>query len=192
MPINTNNSKIYNHIKNITKSSTIPPTLFHNSCFVNSNLSKADAFNRYFHSVFTKDSRCHSPLNFPSLTNSLSEIFISDVDVYNALVSLDTTKAIGPDEIPPIVLSTCASALYKPLHYLFCLCLDSGYLPCDWKIHKVIPVFKSGDHSLIKNYRPISLLSNTSKVLERLIYDKIIHHVNFYVYQSCPVWIHVK
>jgi len=56
----------------------------------------------------------------------------------------------GPDEIPPIVLSTCASALRKPLHYLISLSLDFGYLPADWKVHKIIPVFKSGDRSLIK------------------------------------------
>ena len=36
---------------------------------------------------------------------------------------------------------------------------------------------KSGDPSLVNNYRPISLLSNTSKVLERLVFDKIISHV---------------
>ena len=58
----------------------------------------------------------------------------------NTLAALDTTKATGPDEIPPIVLSTCASALYKPLHHLFCLCLDLSDLPYDWKIHKVVPI----------------------------------------------------
>ena len=101
--------------------------------------------------------------------------------VYDTLVTLDTTKAMGPDEIPSIVLSTCASALYKPLHHLFCLCLDLSYLPYDWKVHRVVPIFKSGDHNLIKNYRPISLHSNISKVLECLIYNKIIHHVSFYI-----------
>ena len=75
----------------------------------------------------------------------------------------------------------CLCCIYKPLHYLFCLCLDSGYLPSDWKVHKVIPVFKSGDPGLITIYHPISLLSNTSKVLKCLIYDKIIHHVIPYI-----------
>ena len=40
------------------------------------------------------------------------------------------------------------------------------------------PSTKSGDKSCIKNYRPISLLSNISKVLERIVYDKVIHHVS--------------
>ena len=88
---------------------------------------------------------------------------------------------MGPDEIPPIVLSTCASALYEPLHHLFCLCVDLSYLSYEWRVHRVVPIFKSGDCNLIKNYHPISLLSNISKVLEHLVYNKILHHVSFYI-----------
>ena len=42
---------------------------------------------------------------------------------------------------------------------------------------QITPIFKSGDPSLVNNYQPISLLSNTSKVLERLVFDKIIGHI---------------
>ena len=86
----------------------------------------------------------------------------------------------------PIVLSTCASSsicLMQTMHHWNCLCLDSGYLPADWKVHKVILAFKSGDRSLIINDHPISLLSNISKVLECLIHIKIIHHVRNSLYQ---------
>jgi len=51
-----------------------------------------------------------------------------------------------------------------------------GYLSCEWKVHKIVPVFKSGDPTHLNNYQPISLLSNTSKVLERILYDKLIGH----------------
>ena len=106
----------------------------------------------------------------------LSNIIITE-DVYDALINLDTSKAMGPDGISLIVLSKCASVLYKPLHHLSCLTLKYGYLPCEWKLHKIIPVFKSGDRTQVKNYRPISSLSNTSKVLERKIYNKITNHM---------------
>ena len=61
--------------------------------------------------------------------------------------------------------------LYRPLHYLFCLTVKYGYLPSEWKIHKIIPIFKSGNRTQVKNYRPISLLSNISEVnnLQQLI-----------------------
>ena len=88
-----------------------------------------------------------------------------------------------PDGIPPIVLSKCASVLYRAFHYLFSLVLKYSYLPRDWKIHKIIPVFKFGDPTQVKNYRPISLLCNISKVLERIIYNKLINYVS---------WVHAK
>ena len=52
--------------------------------------------------------------------------------------------------------------------------INSGTIPSEWKIHKVIPVHKSGDKTSVTNYCPISLPCIMSKVLERLIYDKII------------------
>ena len=82
---------------------------------------------------------------------------------------------MGPDGIPPIILSKCASVLYRPLHYLFCLTVKYGYLPNEWKIHKIIPIFKSGNHALVKDYRPISLLSTTSKVQ---IFNKTVSHIS--------------
>ena len=51
--------------------------------------------------------------------------------------------------------------------------LASCKLPKEWKLHCIIPIFKSGDKSLISNYRPISLLCSISKVLERIVYDKV-------------------
>ena len=53
------------------------------------------------------------------------------------------------------------------------LLLNNGMLPTEWKLHAIISVFKSGDKSIVKNYHPVSLLSNISKALKRLIYIKI-------------------
>ena len=84
-------------------------------------------------------------------------------------------KSAGIDDISPRVLQSCAEALYKPLHHLF----SNNYalVPSSWKIHKIVSIFKAGDVNSVRNYRPISLLSNTSKVLERLIFNKMIDHV---------------
>ena len=46
--------------------------------------------------------------------NMLSEFNIADSEMLNVLLNLDTTKAMGPDGIPPIVLQRCATALYQP------------------------------------------------------------------------------
>ena len=56
--------------------------------------------------------------------------------------------------------------------------LKYASIPSVWKICKIIPVFKAGDSNPVTNYRPISVFSNTSKILERLIYNKKINFVS--------------
>ena len=107
----------------------------------------------------------------------MGEISVSELDVFEALSSLDVSKASGPDGICAKLLKHCAIALYQPLHYIFSLSLSQCYLPLEWRTHLIKPIFKSGDKSLIKNYRPISLLCIVSKVLERIVYKKIIDFV---------------
>jgi len=87
------------------------------------------------------------------------------MDVYKALVSLDPNKSPGNDLIGPNILKCGALSLYCPVHHLFTLCLSQHSIPMEWKIHKIIPVFKASNKSLVKSYRPISLLSTVFQVL---------------------------
>ena len=105
------------------------------------------------------------------------------------LNSLDPSKSTGIDGIGPKVLKHCALSLCKPLHFLFTLTLQKHLLLIDWKIHSIVPIFKSGDKSLVNNYRPISLLCNISKVMECLVYNKIISHIISGMHITSPVWI---
>ncbi len=89
------------------------------------------------------------------------------------LTSLNPTKAQGIDGIGPKILRSCASALYVVIHHLFTMSLWYYKIPFEWKVHCIVPIYKSGDKSSVTNYRPISLLCCISKVLERLMYDKI-------------------
>jgi len=91
--------------------------------------------------------------------------------VLDTLDNLNPNKARG---IAPVVLKNCAFALASPIHHLFTTCLQSGNLPSEWKTHKTTPVYKSGDKTSVTNYHPILLLCVISKVLERLVYDKVI------------------
>ena len=50
--------------------------------------------------------------------------------------------------------------------------------PDDFKLSKVIPLFKKGDSSLLINYRPISLLPTISKIFERVIHDQMYEYFN--------------
>ena len=170
----SNSSSIYRYIRAITNQNSIPPSVtFGDRCAV-SDYHRACLFNEFFHSIFTSSS-FQLPLLSEMLTPSsnISEIDISELDVYDALESLDPSKASGCDGISAKILKNCAIALYQPLHHLFSLSLCQHYIPLEWRTHLIRPIFKSGDRQKVSNYRPISLLCVVSKVLERLVYDSI-------------------
>ena len=77
-----------------------------------------------------------------------------------------------------IALNLLHKCINLPIHHFFMTSITSGTIPSEWKLLKITAVPKSGDKTSVKNYRPISLLCITSKVLERLIYDKIINSVS--------------
>ena len=173
-----NSSAVFRYIRDLKEGSGIPRTIFLGSTSASSTSEKASLFNVYFHSIFT-DSDFELPdLDVPIIgIQTLNTIEFSESDVYRELLSLDITKAKGLDGIGPSILKYCALALYQPLCRLFQLSVDCHIIPMEWKIHAITPIFKTGDKSQVSNYRPISLLSTTFKVLEKLIYTHLSHHL---------------
>ena len=125
-----------------------------------------------------------STLSLPS--SCICSITISDMEVFKAISLLDPTKSSGCEGISSKLIKHCAPALYVPLHYLFSVGLSKRSIPNEWKCHSIIPIFKSGDKSQVKNYRPISLLCIVSKVLEHLIYSKVCKFITDNL--SPPIW----
>ena len=108
----------------------------------------------------------------------LEDIHFTAEDVLSILASLDVTKAMGIDGIPNHVLKFCSLSLYKTVCHLFYQCYTQLCLPHEWKVHKITPIFKAGDKTSVKNYRPISLLCCISKVFERIIYNFTFNHIS--------------
>ena len=54
---------------------------------------------------------------------------------------------------------------------------ETGKIPEDWKLAKVIPIFKKGKKSDPINYRPVSLTLTVCKIMETIIRDKITEHL---------------
>jgi hypothetical protein len=65
----------------------------------------------------------------------------------------------------------------KPLSYIFNLSLQTGVFPQMLKQCRVIPIYKAGNRLDVDNYRPISLLSSISKILEKIVSEKLIFHL---------------
>ena len=57
------------------------------------------------------------------------------------------------------------------------LSLSSSIFPTDWKRSKVMPVFKSGSKSDINNYRPISIIPDVSKIIEKVVHLQLSYYL---------------
>ena len=84
-----------------------------------------------------------------------------------------SNKSTGPDDIGNWILKNCSQPLADPLSILFNTTLDRRTLPKLWKLAHACPVYKKGDKSDKTNYRPISLQSNTSNILELIVHKRL-------------------
>ena len=87
------------------------------------DINKDLLFNKYFHSVFNSSSSPLHIIDFFDGAYDYSHLEISNQEVFEALSSLDPTKAMGIDGISSRFLKNCAIALYEPLHHLFTISL---------------------------------------------------------------------
>ena len=89
-------------------------------------------------------------------------------EVRNIIMALKNT-ASGYDCIVGSIMKQCVDNYIAPLTHIINLSIAQRYFPDEWKVAKVIPIFKDGDPQDIQNYRPISVLSFFSKIFERII-----------------------
>ena len=169
--------RIANSVLNEGKSS-IPP-LFNGPDVLSSASDKAKLFAENLSLNCNLDDSGISLPIFPSRTNlKLHNISGTPKMVRKVVMNLDFSKASGPDCIPVVVLKNCEPELPYILPELFNKCLKGSCFPDCWKVSSVVPVFKNvGERSTAKNYRPVSLLSVVSKVLEKLVNNRIVDHL---------------
>ncbi|KAJ3646959.1 hypothetical protein Zmor_024514 [Zophobas morio] len=118
----------------------------------------------------------------------IDDVLFSSDAVRKKLDKLKVSKSPGPDLITAKLLTTCSSVLSYPLSILMSQSFNSSSLPADWRTATVRPIFKKGDKFDATNYRPISLTSLIVKVMESIIYDRVI---KFFVdYQLIPFQQH--
>ena len=98
-------------------------------------------------------------------------------DITKNLRRLKPDKASGPDLAASRVLKECCAELASPLCRLFQLCFSKGTFPDQWKTAFVIPVHKRDSKADPTKYRPISLLSIISKVMETVANKQLQNHL---------------
>ncbi|CAH8619556.1 unnamed protein product, partial [Heterobilharzia americana] len=98
------------------------------------------------------------------------------VEVLNAIKLLKCGKAAGPDGIPPEALRTDAETtadMLTPHHYCRRCGRKRRYLAIDWKKGYLVKLPKKGDLSVCKNWRGITFLSTSSKILSCIILERL-------------------
>ena len=103
----------------------------------------------------------------------LTPVTRNEIEIEN----LNPSKATGPFSIPTKLLKLLKEYLSKPLEILFNASFSSGTVPDNFKVARVIPVFKKGSRTQQNNYRPISLLPIFNRILEKLMYKRLISFI---------------
>ena len=169
-----------------TATSRVPTVLFlDNGDTITNPYDIANTFNNYFTSIAetTKESIKYSHKHFSDyLSNeSSTTIFLQPTDkeeITNIISSLNSNKASGPNSIPYRILFLLKNEISKQLADLFNISFITGVFPSVLKTAKVVPVFKKDSKLDYNNYRPISLLSNIEKILEKLMYKRLYTFLN--------------
>ena len=136
---------------------------------------KADYFVNICANLAANIPECETPFTsyIDKTDKTLIDTPLSEEEIKNAWNSLKINKASGFDDISSNVIKSSYDELITPIYHICNISLKAGIFPNNMKIAKVIPLFKSDAEEKFKNYRPISILPVFSKILERVIYNRI-------------------
>ena len=140
---------------------------------------QAALLNSYFASVFTKSVKdLPAPPKKRIDDGFLTEIEITDEDVKRMIQNLNEHSAAGPEDISPKIIKEIESEITVPLAILFRRSLECGKIPDEWRNAHVTPIYKQkGKRSEPGNYRPVSLTSVVGKMMERLVKEELVNHL---------------
>ena len=156
-----------------------------------STQEKADCLNNYFTSISMVDDTNIVLPGIQLKTEKDNKLIIDEVtksEIEDVIQSIEINKASGPDNISHRMLKGCIHSISAPLCILFNRSISEGVFPDLLKRATVTPLFKKGDKSFPSNYKPVSFLSCSGKILERIIfkymYNFLMTNELLYKYQS--------
>ena len=183
----TNLTKTWRIIKEVInkhKSGRQIKQFMHNGEIITNKTEIATCFNNFFVNIgpslaskitgnipdfkkYLPASNPHSIFLQPVTCNEISKIIISAKE-----------GSPGWDEINAKSVKCISNVILSALCHICNLSLEEGVFPRELKITKVVPIYKSNDAMSFTNYRPISLLSIFSQILEKVMYKRLIQFIN--------------
>ena len=111
------------------------------------------------------------------LTNPIEQSFkfdlTSDEEIFTYIKTLKSNKSNGPFSISNKLFKRFKKPLSTLLTLLINLTFTKGEFPDILKIGKMFPIHKKNSKTDVNNYRPIPLLSNISKIIEKILHDRL-------------------
>ena len=140
----------------------------------------AEGFNEYFSNIGPNlaSNIDSSNYNFEMhVKNAKSEFaafqHVTVSHVSHLLHGLSSNKATGIDKISCKIIKLATPVISDSLTLIFNQAITLSSFPDEWKIARVIPLYKNGQRNNPGNYRPISVLPAISKIMERILYDQL-------------------
>ena len=101
----------------------------------------------------------------------------SPKEIENIIRSLKAKGSHNYDEITTKILKISAPFISTPLNYIFNKSVISGIFPTRLKYATIKPIFKNRYKKNVANYRPIFILPSFSKILEKIMYIRLMNHL---------------
>lgn len=167
------------------------PKLNIGDTIIDSPMEVAENFNAYFSQVaditieqnnllpVDTGEENYNHLNIPP-TQSFQLTPTTWTEVQRVIKNLKNKSSSGLDEFSSKIVKYCAHELVHPLTSIINKSFSDGHFPSKLKISKIYAKHKKGPKSELQNYRPISLISTFSKIIEKLVLKRLMDYLNHY------------
>ncbi len=160
--------------------STLPSSFTINNVQTSDKHKITEGFNKYFSEIGFKTSQ-NVPISPQNYTHYLPDpvvhsMYLEPITENTVILTAQKLKSklsSGHDDISTKLLKATIDIICIPLAHIINVSFESGIVPNQLKIAKVVPVYKASDETSLNNYRPISLLPAISKLIEKIMFDKV-------------------
>jgi Reverse transcriptase (RNA-dependent DNA polymerase)/Endonuclease-reverse transcriptase len=166
-------SGLYKHIRRVKKGGREIPTLKKDGQMFKSDQEKAEVLQEFYKSVF----QAEEEVEFEIEDQEEREGEMFEPNLFNTLKiikGLKNNKACGEDKLRAEFLKLSPEIHANFLHKIACEVVRLGKVPEGWKKAVVVPIFKGGERGRVENYRPVSLTSLGSRIVEMMIAYEIV------------------
>ena len=169
--------KFWDFIRSKNNTNGYPCRMHLDNIFASDSSSIANLFKTFFSSVYLHENCVNEPVIDDFSSDSLlHSIDISLDDILQSISKAKLSYSPGTDGIPSSFLKNTSQSIIYPLHILFCKSIREGKSHIMWKNSTITPIFKSGDRTDIKNYRPITNINTIPSLLDNIIANKLVKY----------------